>query len=179
MSDRWNAELTVKGWPGLVPEEPHRGAGGTTYTMPRLDIDSLRASDSRELADLADILECNPPDDVRLDPDGELYALWNDSTGGIYGIEEIRDALKAAGLAYRAWDEGMYENPGEEERWDPAEKLLVPRAVLAGGEIALPEHQARQATAGDTWDQERYAALGRWVASYFELEREEATAHAS
>lgn len=175
MGEYYAATLTINEWPGKVDTE-ERGADGTRWTEHVLKVDHLwELADERfdRYADLAKELTQNMPDTIECwAPDTrELTLLWHESSYGIAGIEPILHALKTAELAFQAWDEGKYEIPGEEVRWTPTDPdVEQTRSVLPGGDIALAHSTASAATAGDVWDDERYAALGRWVARYFELD---------
>lgn len=174
MGEYYSAELTIEGWPGKIAEQ-QRGADGhrwTEHVLAREHLDELAETREERYGDLARAFGENMPDVISCwAPDTrELTLLWYESSYGIAGIEPICDALETAQLAYRASDEGKYEIPGEERRWTPADGALEPRCVLPGGDIALAYSTASAATAGDVWDEERYTALGRWVARYFELD---------
>jgi hypothetical protein len=164
MADYYSATLEVR---EVLPHHEVSFKGATEWRETQLDLDALCTEQGDTPRDaLAQALRANEPDQVHI-ADGETLLEFNESAYGIAGIEDICSALREAGIAHRAWDEGKYEFPGSDQEWTPEDGLRE-RARLAGGEVALSEFLAKAALleAGD------FDAFGRKVADYFEFDLE-------
>lgn len=169
MADRWWGALEIENAPAeWTKETPHLTAQGTSYTTLEPDTSAMPEA-------VAEAWEQLDPCELDRDDDGTLRASDDQLVGGSYAYHEqgLLDALKDAGLAFSAYDDGDYGNPGVYFFWRPGLDEIQERTYAAETGVVIDAGRLRALFALTGFSPAEHPELAQALRFYFDLKPED------
>lgn len=167
MADRWWGALEIPNAPAewtkaIEHTSPHTGEKWVAH---ELDPDGMPEA----LYDALNYLGIF--EEIERDEDGELRIQDAELAGGSYAFGEqgVFNALKALGLAFRAYDDGDYGNPGIYYFWRPGLDEIQERTYAAETGVVIDVTQLALIFELTNFAPAEHPELAQTLRDYFDL----------
>lgn len=166
MADRWWGALEIENAPAEWTREVTLTAhDGSPYAMLELATDAMPEDVREAIEYLGDFEE------IDRDEDGALRLTDGQLAGGSYAFHEhgLLDALKNAGVAFSAYDDGDYGNPGVYYFWRPSLEDIQERTYAAETGVVIDAGRLRGIFAKANFAPAEHPELAQALRNYFDL----------